>query len=65
MVQVLKVEWVSLFELFLSDLDEKKTSAGYKRSKIALCNSARNLFKNVACWIFTGKTKIQPNTAYP
>ena len=48
------------FELFLlSDLDKKITSAGYKCQKMTLCNSSCNLFKNVAFWIFTCKTKVQ------
>ena len=44
----LKLNGNIFFELFLSDSDEKMTSAGYKRQKMALCNSSRNLFKNVA-----------------
>ena len=42
-----KVNGTIFFELFLSDLDEKMTSAGYKRQKMTLCNSSRTLFKNV------------------
>ena len=34
------------FELFLSELDEKMTSAGCKQQKMTLCNSSRNLFNN-------------------
>ena len=47
----------TFFKLFLSDLDEKMTSAGEKRQKMTLCNSSRNLFRNVPSWIFTRKRK--------
>ena len=35
----------TFFKLFLSDLDEKMTSAGKKGQKMTLCNSSRNLCK--------------------
>ena len=43
---------------FSNYLDEKKTSAGYKRQKMTLCNASRNLFRNVAFYT------QNENTAY-